>query len=274
MDNQVRELERTEACSAGFSERLGGTLQEIRAYWNEHIHDLAIARHPAGSKEFFDELEEYRFDKLQYLPQVVDFTAYKGKELLEVGCGIGTDLVRFARNGAVVTGVDLSEVAIDLAKKNFESRGLAGDLRVMDGEKLGFSNASFDVVYAHGVLQYTRDAECMVAEIQRVLRPNGQAILMVYNRYSWLPVLSRLSGVKLEHEDAPVYRMYSIREFRSMLRHFSEIEIIPERFPVHTRLHRGRLAAAYNAAFVSAFNLIPRAAVRPFGWHLLAKAIK
>lgn len=97
---------------------------------------------------------------------------------------------------------------------------------------------------------------------------------MVYNRYSWLNLMATLFGVKLEHEDAPVLRKYSIREFRHMLRHFSRVEIIPERFPVKTRLHHGLKAMVYNSVFVSAFHLLPRASVRPFGWHLMAKAVK
>jgi hypothetical protein len=97
---------------------------------------------------------------------------------------------------------------------------------------------------------------------------------MVYNRISWLPVLSKLFGVKLEHEDAPVLMKYSIREFKRMLRLFSKVELIPERFPVKTRLHRGAKAVAYNTLFVGAFNLIPRGIVRPLGWHLLAKVVK
>jgi hypothetical protein len=97
---------------------------------------------------------------------------------------------------------------------------------------------------------------------------------MVYNRYSWLNLLGWLFGVPLEHEDAPVLNKYSIREFRDMLQGFSRVETIPERFPVKTRLHRGVKAMVYNGLFVGAFNLIPRAIVRPFGWHLMAKAIK
>src|SRR5687768_11778202 len=93
--------------------------ESIRGYWNMRIHDLEIARHPVGTKKFFKELEAYRFDKLDYLPRVVDFTAYRGKKLLEVGCGVGLDLARFARGGADATGIDLASVSIDLAKKNF-----------------------------------------------------------------------------------------------------------------------------------------------------------
>jgi SAM-dependent methyltransferase len=249
-------------------------LEAIRIYWNEHIHDLDIAEHPIGTKEFFDELTAYRFEKLAYLPQVVDFGSYKGKRLLEVGCGLGIDLIRFARHGALVTGIDLAEESIRLAREHFALNGLDAELRTMNGEALLFRDAGFDVVYAHGVLQYTSDAQRMVAEIHRVLKPGGEAILMVYNRYSWLNLLAALCGVALEHEDAPVLKKYSIREFRGLLRGFSQVQIIPERFPVKTRLHRGMKATLYNTCFVGAFDLIPKAIVRPFGWHLMAKAIK
>jgi ubiquinone/menaquinone biosynthesis C-methylase UbiE len=248
--------------------------ESIRDYWNERIHDLEIARHPVGTKKFFKELEAYRFDKLDYLPRVVDFTGYRGKKLLEVGCGVGLDLARFARGGANVTGVDLAAVSIDLAKKNFAFQHAKGNLQVMDGERLQFDDASFDVVYAHGVLQYTADIKKMIAEIRRVLKPGGEAILMVYNRYSWLNFMSKLFGVKLEHEDAPVLNRFSIPQFRKMLSGFSQVEIIPERFPVATRLHHGIKAAVYNGVFVSSFNLLPKRLVRPLGWHLMAKTFK
>jgi SAM-dependent methyltransferase len=249
-------------------------IDAIRGYWNERIHDLEIARHPVGSKEFFEELADYRYEKLDYLPRVVDFASYRGKRLLEVGCGVGLDLVRFARHGAIVTGVDLAEVSIELARKNLAFHGLAGDLRMMDGEHLEFDDNGFDVVYAHGVLQYTADIGRMLAEIQRVLKPGGHAILMVYNRYSWLNGLSKVARVKLEHEDAPVLNKYSIPGFRKLLAGFSHAEIIPERFPVRTRLHHGLKGTIYNGLFVSMFGILPNALVRPLGWHLMAKAIK
>jgi ubiquinone/menaquinone biosynthesis C-methylase UbiE len=252
----------------------GSLKSAVRDYWNEHIHDLEIARHPVGTKPFFEELDAYRFEKLDYLPKVVDFTAYRDRRLLEVGCGVGIDLVRFASHGANTTGVDLSEVAIELARRNFEFHGVEGDLRVMDGECLQFDDSTFDVVYVHGVLQYTHDTEAMISEVRRVLRPGGEAILMVYNKYSWLSLASRVSGVSLEHEGAPVFKKFSVGQFRDMLGGFSSAKIIPERFPVKTRLHTGAKAAFYNIGFVGGFNLVPRALVRRFGWHLMAKAVK
>jgi ubiquinone/menaquinone biosynthesis C-methylase UbiE len=245
-------------------------IDTIRDYWNAHIHDLAIAKHPVGSKGFFDDLEEYRFDKLRYLPHAVNFNGYRGRRLLEIGCGVGTDLIRFAKGGAIVTAVDLAEQSIRLAEKNFALHGLSADLYLMNGEELEFDDNSFDMVYAHGVLQYTTNAERMVREMHRVLKPGGEAIAMVYNRLSWLNVLSLVMKVELEHEDAPVLKKYSIAEFKNLLSPFSAVRIVPERFPVASRLHHGWKALAYNRIFVPAFNLIPLPLVRPLGWHLMA----
>jgi ubiquinone/menaquinone biosynthesis C-methylase UbiE len=246
-------------------------IDAITRYWNERIHDLEMTEHPVGSREFFDDLDEYRFDKLHYLPQVVDFSGYRGRTLLEVGCGIGIDLVRFARGGALVTGVDVSTTAIELARKNFELHGLTPlGLRVANGEALPYPDGSFDVVYGHGVVQYTADAPQLIRECHRVLQPGGEAIFMVYNRVSWLNALSKLMKVPLEHEDAPVLKKYSISEFRALLSPFREVRIVPERFPVKSRLHKGLKGVMFNTAFVGAFNALPRSWVRPLGWHLMA----
>lgn len=249
-------------------------LVSVRDYWNEHIHDLEVATEPVGSLAFFEQLDDYRFDKLRYLPELVKFDGYEGKELLEIGCGVGIDLVRFARGGSRVTGVDLADVSISLAEDNFSERGLDADLQVMNGEDLQFADDSFDIVYAHGVLQYTANASSMISEILRVLRPGGEAIMMVYNRISWLNAMSKVMKVGLEHEDAPVLNKYSIGEFRHLLSPFDQYSVIPERFPVETKLHHGFKATLYNKGFVKLFNLLPRRLVRPSGWHLMAFATK
>lgn len=246
-------------------------IEQIGTYWNHRIHDLEMTDHAVGSREFFDDLDDYRFDKLHYLPQLVDFAGFAGQQLLEVGCGIGTDLVRFARGGARVTGVDLAETAIDLARRNFALHDVAADdLRVANGEALPYDNDRFDVVYGHGVLQYTSDAGAMIRECHRVLKPGGTGIFMVYNRVSWLNAMSKVMNVALEHEDAPVLKKYSIAEFRALLAPFRDVRIVPERFPVKSRLHKGWKAVAFNTVFVGSFNAVPRAWVRPLGWHLMA----
>lgn len=247
----------------------GAGAAQVRAYWNSRIHDLDMTDAPVGSREFFDDLDAYRFDKLAYLPRVVNFGGYAGQRLLEVGCGIGTDLVRFARGGARVVGIDLSENAIGLARRNLELHGCDGHLAVGDGTRLPFNDESVDLVYAHGVLQYAPDPRGIVTEALRVLKPGGEGIFMVYNRISWLSAMSKVTGTRLEHEDAPVLRLYSAAEFRDLLTGFRDCRIVPERFPVASRLHKGWKAALYNAGFVGAFNALPRTLTRPLGWHLM-----
>jgi SAM-dependent methyltransferase len=246
------------------------TIDDVRTYWNAHIHDLEITSHPVGSPGFFADLDHYHFEKLHHLPRLVAFDGYRGKRVLEVGCGAGTDLVRFARGGAIVTGVDVSPSAIALARQNFAQQGLEADLREADGERLPFPDNSFDFVYAHGVVQYTANDQRLVDECRRVLKPGETAVFQVYNRVSWLNALSKLMKVPLEHEDAPVLGKYSAAELRALLNGFSDVRIVEERFPVKSRLHKGWKGVIFNTFFVGTFNALPRSLVRRFGWHLLA----
>jgi SAM-dependent methyltransferase len=246
------------------------TIEEIRTYWNTHIHDLDVSKQPPGSRGFFDDLDRYHFEKLHHLVRLVHFDGYRGRSVLDVGCGAGVDLARFAKGGAVVTGVDVSPSAVALARSNFDQQGLQGRFEVADGEALPFGDGAFDLVFAHGVVQYTVNPQRLVDECRRVLKPGGEAVFQVYNRISWLNALSKLMKVGLEHEDAPVILKFSLGEFRRLLTGFREVRIVPERFPVKSRLHGGWKGAIYNGAFVGTFNALPRPLVRRFGWHLLA----
>lgn len=245
-------------------------LDAVRHFWDHHVHDWKVAKSPAGTKGFFEEIEAYRFEKLHYLPKVVDFNGYSGRTLLDVGCGVANDLSRFVRGGAIVTGIDLAPHSIELARANFEQRGLHGDFRVMNGERMDFADNSFDVVYCHTVLHFTPHPERMVREIHRVLKPGGTAILMTVNRKSWLNLLQKLMKVDIDHLDSPVFYQYTIPEYRGLLSPFSEVRIVPERFPVATKVHSGLKAVVYNGAFVGTFNLLPRFLTRRLGHHMMA----
>ena len=247
------------------------TTADVRDYWNRHIHDLEITAHPVGSPGFFADLDQYHFEKLHHLLRLVDFDGYRGRRVLEVGCGAGTDLARFASGGrARLRRRSRPPSAIALARQNFEQQGLQADLREADGEHLPFADDSFDLVYAHGVVQYTSDPQALVDECRRVLKPGGEAVFQVYNRISWLNALSKLMKVPLEHEDAPVLLKYSAGEFRALLGGFRDVRIVEERFPVKSRLHGGWKGTVFNTFFVGTFNALPRSLVRRFGWHLLA----
>ncbi|UCG86405.1 MAG: class I SAM-dependent methyltransferase [Gemmatimonadota bacterium] len=249
-------------------------LAQVREFWEHNVHDWKVAKSDVGTAAFFRETEEYRFEKLHYLPKLVDFNGFAGQRLLDLGCGVGNDLSRFAKGGAQVVGVDLAAHSIELAKANFEQRGLTAEFFVMNGEKLEFEDNSFDVVYCHTVLHFTPDPAAMVHEIHRVLKPGGLAIIMTVNRRSWLNLLHKVMKVQIDHLDSPVFHRYTIGQFRSLLAPFRHVEIVPERFPVATKVHEGWKAKAFNLAFVRVFNLIPRPLVRRTGHHLMAFARK
>ena len=244
--------------------------EAVRDFWNNHIHDWKVAKSEAGTLDFFLEIEDYRFEKLHYLPKVVNFSGYAGKKILDVGCGTGNDLTRFARGGANIVGIDLAEHSIELAKSNFTLRNLTGEFRVMDGEALEFEDNSFDMVYCHTVLHFTPEPQKMIDEIARVLKPGGEAILMTVNRRSWLNAMHKLMKVEIDHLEAPVFYMYSIKEFEDMLSPFSQKKIVLERFPVATKVHDGLKALLYNKVFVGAYNTLPKSIIRRSGHHLMA----
>jgi len=245
-------------------------LEAVRDYWNRKVADWNIATHPVGTPKFFQEIEAYRFEKLHYLPRLVDFAGFVGKRVLDVGCGLGTDSSRFASGGACVTGIDLAPCAVELARTNFAQRGLSGDFLVMNGEAMEFADATFDVVYCHTVLHFTPRPQAMISEIRRVLKPGGTAIMMTLNRRSWMNLLRIVMHVEIDHLDAPVYHRLSSAEFRAMLTGFPSVRIVFERFPVATRVHGGLKAAVFNTLFVGAFNAVPPSWTRRTGYHLLA----
>ena len=159
--------------------------ERVRAFWQAHPCGTKFSDAEMGTPEFFERVEAHRYTKEWHIPAAADFAGTRGLSVLEIGCGLGTDGAQFAKAGAQYTGIDLTEAAIDLARKRFEISGLAGEFRVADAENLDFADDSFDRVYSHGVLHHTPDTARAVAEIRRVLKPGGRAIVMLYHRGSY-----------------------------------------------------------------------------------------
>ncbi len=157
----------------------------VRDFWQVNPCGTKFAGAEIGTREFFDEVERHRYQTEWHIPRVVGFDRWRGQKVLEVGCGLGTDAVNFARAGAIYTGVDLTEGSIALVRKRFEMEGLAAELRVADAEALPFADESFDMVYSHGVLHHTPDTRRAIDEVHRVLKPGGTAMVMLYHKSSY-----------------------------------------------------------------------------------------
>lgn len=223
--------------------------QRAREQWS---HDPAGAlygrEHEFGTREFFDAVERHRYTEYApWMREVMGFNDFALARLLEIGCGMGTDLLQFARGGAEVTGIDLTARSIEISRQHFAVYGARGDFAISDCETLPFADDSFDVVYSNGVLHHTPDTAGAVREVHRVLRPGGQTRVMLYHRGSvhyWGQIILRhglLHGQLLrgdspeeimsryvevnESGGRPLVKVYSRREARKLFSMFRVVKI-------------------------------------------------
>jgi ubiquinone/menaquinone biosynthesis C-methylase UbiE len=225
------------------SARAPDTLKdEVQRYWNAHPCGTQFTELPWGSKEFFEAVENFRYHTQPFMHELVGFDRYRGKRVLEVGCGLGTDLLQFARGGAIVTGIDLSSTSIELVKRRFALYGLSVDARTADAEQLPFDENSFDLVYSFGVLHHTPNTQKAIDEVYRVLKPGGECTIMLYHKHSlhvwlgavwhWLHAAERARRSIVEDwvrvydgEGNPLGKAYSRSDARRMFGKFTNLRI-------------------------------------------------
>jgi ubiquinone/menaquinone biosynthesis C-methylase UbiE len=192
------------------------------------------------SKDWFEAVENYRYDVEPFIHSIAQFTRYRGKRVLEIGVGAGTDHLQWARAGADLYGVDLTDAGILTTRKGLEIYGLSSNLQRIDAEILPFDDDYFDVVYSWGVIHHSEHPEKIICEIKRVLRPSGKFIGMLYQRPSlttlrvWFkhgllkgrPFRS-FRDVIYNHVESIGTKAYTKSEIRALFAGFSHINIIP-----------------------------------------------
>jgi SAM-dependent methyltransferase len=262
------------------------SLEEIRDFWQEHpVGDS----HIRSRETLYDYFRE--FDNLRESPEVEpyafsnlvhDYEGSAGKAVLDYGCGNGYVLAQYARNGATVSGVDVTEAAIELAKARFALLGREGTFVQNDGETIPFEDGVFDVACSMGVLHHIPDPAPVVAELHRVLKPGGRLIVMLYNRDSFrYRVTYRLRGRGAARDelvnrndgaDNPYGRVYSQEEARRLLAAFED-----HRFLVG-KLTTSDLALRFAPLERVLARALPRRALDPlarrYGWNLYCTARK
>jgi ubiquinone/menaquinone biosynthesis C-methylase UbiE len=137
-----------------------------------------------GTRGYFERLLLARDAYAPWIAEVLGYADTRGMAVLDVGCGQGIDVARYAQAGADVTGVDLTPRHVELARAHTRALGLGARIEEGDAERLPFADATFDRVSSNGVLHHTPDMPAALAEIRRVLRPGGEARVIVYNRHS------------------------------------------------------------------------------------------
>jgi SAM-dependent methyltransferase len=225
---------------------------QVQAYWNDHPCGEGLTSSARGSSAYFDDIEAAK-DRLEpFVHDFADFPRWRGRRVLEIGCGVGTDTVRFARAGAEITAVDLTETAVTLTRGHLEQLGLPGEVRQADAESLPFADGSFDLVWSWGVLHHTPDTARAVGEVARVLAPGGEARIMLYNRHSLFALgvwalrgaLQRRSlAAALETVESPGTKGYTRAELAALFAGFADVDIRTIATPYDRRV-AGPLAAA------------------------------
>jgi SAM-dependent methyltransferase len=288
--------------------------ERVRAFWQANPCGVKFGDVPPGTRQFYELVEAHRYTKEWHIPIAADFQSARGLQVLEIGCGLGTDGAQFAQAGADYTGVDLTEAAVDLARKRFELFDLQGKFQTADAESLDFEDESFDLVYSHGVLHHTPETGKAIREIHRILRPGGRAVVMLYHRGSYnyrvnISVLRRAGSHLLKWE--PGIRLVnkitgeplnSLRQHAKLLKTERESYLEPEKFlsqntdgaanplaRVYSRREARELFKDFSEVTLKTYflnkrwlpvigNLLPRSLearlATRWGWHLWIYATK
>jgi len=160
-----------------------GLKGQVHDFWNRQSCDTHIAASDKFTRDYFEEIETFRYRDQPCIHAFAQFTRYYGKRVLEVGFGSGTDFIQWLRAGAVATGIDLTEEALDNLNHRIKVYGLPAPERIQvgDAEALPFESNSFDLGYSFGVLHHTPNTEKAIAELVRVVQPGGEIKIMLYN---------------------------------------------------------------------------------------------
>jgi ubiquinone/menaquinone biosynthesis C-methylase UbiE len=263
--------------------------------WTADPCGSSVAEGEPGSRTYFERLLEARHEYAPWMREALGYDDTSGLGVLDVGCGQGIDLYHYATAGARATGIDLTPRHCELARQHLAVMGGAAEVVNGDAERLPFDDATFDRVSSNGVLHHTPDMPAALREVLRVLKPGGEARIIVYNRSSlhyWVNqvlyqgiirrglleeksmagVLSR--GVEFSSIGArPLVRVYSPREMRrimedagfatfsSTVRHFRTTDTFV------THLLASRIPALRDPKLLDRIG-------RSAGWYVIARGVR
>lgn len=252
-------------------------IQTVQSYWDARPCNIRHSAKPVGTKEYFDEVEKRKYFVEPHIPEFAQFERWKGRRVLEVGCGIGTDTINFARAGALVTAVDLSEESLKLARTRAEVFGL--------GDRICFYQANaeeltscvpvepYDLVYSFGVIHHTPNPRIAIGQITHYMAPSSELRIMVYAKNSWKNIMIEAGLDQPEAQSGcPVAFTFTAEEARNLLNGLHIVEIKQDHiFPFRVEKY-----VRYEYEIIPWFAAMPKAMFaaleKNLGWHMLITA--
>lgn len=266
------------------------SVEKVREFWDRRPCNIRHSKSKIGTKKYFDEVEKRKYFVEPHIPKFAQFNKWKGKKVLEIGCGIGTDTVSFAEAEAQVTAVEISKKSLDLTRKRVKIYGFEERVKfyLTNAEELStvVPIQPYDLIYSFGVIHHTPHPEKVTQEIKKYTHKNTIIKVMIYYRYSWKVLWMlinfgkgafwKLNELIAIHSEAatgsPVTYVYSKKQAKELLKDFEVTEMLIEHiFPYSILDYRN-----YQYKKVWYFRFLPRPIFRfletHFGWHLLITA--
>jgi 2-polyprenyl-3-methyl-5-hydroxy-6-metoxy-1,4-benzoquinol methylase len=265
-------------------------IERVREFWDRRPCNIRHSNKPVGTREYFDEVEQRKYFVEPHIPGFADFPRWAGRRVLEIGCGIGTDTVNFARAGAHVTVVELSDASAEIARTRLQVYGLSDRVTIHVGNAEALPDIlprqTFDLVYSFGVIHHSPHPRRIVEHVRGYMTPQSELRVMVYSRASYkLFAIMREEGVwdmarideliarqSEAQTGCPVTYTYLFEEARELLEGFTISDM--RKAHIFTwdveAYRRHEYVKAPEWAGVADRDLA--ALERELGWHLLITA--
>jgi SAM-dependent methyltransferase len=259
----------------GGSPQASSDIAAVQAYWNRRPCNIRHSDAAIGSKVYFDEVEARKYFVEPHIPGFAQFHRWAGKRVLEIGCGIGTDAVNFARAGAHYTGIELSDASLSLTRKRFEIFGLNGEFYDCNAENLAQSvpHRHFDLVYSFGVIHHTPNQRAVIEQARQVMR-DGELRIMLYAKNSWKAMMIDAGFDQPEAQaGCPIATTYSREMIDDLLRGLFRVVSAEQ---AHIFPYQVEKYVRYEYELEPWFAAMPpdmfKALERQLGWHYLIVA--